>query len=545
MTSSSAPAASPERATFYFQKAAAAASTWYDKNGNWIGTTPKPIPRERYWLCFSLYGAGESALADAIVRSTPDRNPGNPHHSFDIFHTNIPASLLCQHESRMADDVKRRLEETMRVGFAIEPGDRRCDFQFHGYNDNMPAKATMCLVLGGERLGDKAAFDHGLWNLRQMRSMLTRRGINSEFNSPTYSPLTIHAMAKIAEYAKNPEAREIALKIEERLWLDVAARFHPGTGVVAGPCSRAYFPGLLAHLSNMASMLWLILGDAVHPSPMELFEPDFGGLVIYHDGDLPFNIAQMSYFIAGGYHVPPKALELLTRKSYPFHAVATLEMGDAGSDRPGLGVRAETFLEKDFALGTANLPFSGAGAYHALYKRVAEVTSFRDVGTVFHRFHINDDVQGIIRTKKDEEGRTSSGEGFIGPYNEISLLQSESTVLLASGPQLSLGGLEEDVKAKPISRLNEMLVFPSHFGGADEVRIGARSASGWSGEAAHGEWIGCRRGRLLLAARALAYTADLGPVRTTLEKINNYEVIRTCFYEGPARIFARFELRRI
>ena len=46
---------------------------------------------------------------------------------------------------------------------------------------------------------------------------------------------TIRAMAEIVQYAKNEEARKIALGIEQRLWIDLLSRFHPGIGVQAGP----------------------------------------------------------------------------------------------------------------------------------------------------------------------------------------------------------------------------------------------------------------------------------------------------------------------
>lgn len=537
-----------KRIDLYLEHAAQTARNWYDADGNWIATSRPAIARERYWLSHALYSHGDSVLADAVIRRANVSQLDNGIYiNFDIFHTNFATALLLEHRDKMAGDVRQNLEERVREGFAIEPGNRRCDFQIHGYNDNMPAEATLGLILGGELLDEPAAVEHGLWNLRQFRALLYRRGIHSEWNSPTYSPVTLHCIAEIAEYSRHSEIREIALKIEERLWLDLAGRFHPEIGVLAGPHSRAYTIDAIAHLSNAASMLWFVLGDAVHPSPMELFKPE-SGLVLHHEGDFPFNVAQMCIFAIDAYHPPAAALELFARKTYPFRAIATTEQGDGGPDNPGSTNRLETVLEPDFAVGTSCI-FSGSGGetYSVLYKRKPQVRSFRDVGKVYHKFVVNEDLPGEMIIATDDKGLpySNAGEKYLISVCSMATLQSGTSVLVATSPQLSLGGLEDIKDPQPITRLNEMITFPSYFGGADEVRIGDKALGSWSGEAQHGEWIGCRRGRLLIAFRPLAYTADLGPARITLEKINQYEVIRITFYQGPARTFTRFELRRI
>jgi hypothetical protein len=129
--------------------------------------------------------------------------------------------------------------------------------------------------------------------------------------------------------------------------------------------------------------------------------------------------------------------------------------------------------------------------------------------------------------------------------------------MLHTQPAPSLGGIDlsqlaivlpgqvEAAKPKQIRRLNEMLIFPAHFSGADEVRIDNHGVSSWSGEAKSGEWIGARIGKLLIGVRPMAYTDTLSKPVVTLEKINNYEVIRTTFYNGPERTFTRGELKLV
>lgn len=553
------------RAREFFNRTVKVAITWFDAKGNWLPPSTPASTRDRYWLCFALYAQGATDLADAVIRAVRTHgvaHDGMADSSFDIFATNIACVLLIKHRSRMAPDVVEKLEQVVREGLCFLPGNRQPDYQFHGYNDNMPAKATMGNILGGEMLGDAAAVEHGLWNLRSLRNMLFRRGINSEYNSPSYTPLTIHAMAEIAQHAKNQEARDLALKIEHRLWLDLAARFHPEIGIVSGPCSRAYNCDTIAHLSSVSVLIWFVLGDTSRPSLLEIFNPDHG-FVLHQKGDLPHNIMNRCWTASGNYHVPSAALRMFESKSYPFRAVATAEAGDGGLDVPAGPVRIETYLQKDYTVGTSSTHFlSGEQSmtYFATFKRKPEINSFRDIGTIFHKFTVNDEAPGLVRSATDSAGNAYSNSGEqdnLDSKSHMLTLQSDSTVMLHTQPALGLAGIDvsqltialpgqaEAAKPRPIRRLNEMLVFPAHFSGADEVRIGNRAASSWVGNAASGEWIGARIGKLLVAIRPMAYTESLGKPVVTLEKINNYEVIRTTFYKGPDRIFTRGELKLV
>ena len=535
----------------YLRAAANAATAWYDADGNWIADTTPAATRERYWLSLALYAAGDNALADAIIRRGETHishlNAENTTSSFDIFHSNIATALLVAHRQQMAPDVREKLEFLSRESFGFGPGDRQPDYQFHGYNDNMPAKAAMGLILGGELLGDAGAVEHGLWSLRQLRAQLARRGINSEYNSPTYSPLTIHAMSEIKEHARNAQAREIAGQIEERLWIDLAARFHPETGVLAGPYARAYTCDTLAHLSSVAGLLWFVLGEEARPSPLLLFEPDHD-LVLHHQGDVAFNVAQLCWYASGAYHVPDAARELFARKQYPFRAAATFEEGDAGPDFPAHSGRIETFLRADFTLGTSDtLLLSGEQTmgYFVTYKQRETVESFRDVGTVFTKMVVNDDAPGFA---PPTPFANCGEQDNLDNRSNWRALQSDATALVLTHPHLSLGGQSDadeyqQKPALPLSRLSELVIFPSHFHRADEIIVGGAARATWSGAAAHGEWIVCRRGCLLVGVRPLAYSRLFGHARITLETANDYQFIRTTFYGGEPRVFSRNELR--
>lgn len=535
-----------ERMHAYHESAAQAAHTWYSPKGAWnIASTPADT-RERFWICCSLYAVGTSALADAIIRKGDTKQKtvrGDIH--FNIFDTNIAALLLVKYRDTMAHDVRTKLEDLVRDGFGLFPGNRQPDYQFHGYNDNMPAKATMGLILGGERLGNTAAVEHGIHNLRQLRAMLIRRGINSEFNSPTYTPLTVHAMAEIASHAESDEARSLALKIEHRLWYDIAARFHPETKMISGPYSRAYTVDTLGHLSCLASLLWFVLGDAASPSPLTLFGDHDG--VLHHMNDVPFNCAQMSWFASGTYHLPENIDALFFKKCYPYRAIATAEVGDCSDIAGSAGYdahpcRIETYMTRDFAVGTTDTQWLGGEQtmnYFADYRYTDTVNTWQDRGTVFTKFLINDDAPGNTASA----GFANSGEADnIASHSNTLTIQDGSSVLLVTNPQPSLGSDRGKKEPTVISVLRELFIFPSHTHSADEVMIGGRSSASWSGSAAKGEWICVKRGRMFIGIRPLAFSIPERPISISLEKANSYEVIETLFYSGDKRTFSREEL---
>ncbi|MDR1145635.1 MAG: hypothetical protein LBK71_05810 [Verrucomicrobiales bacterium] len=542
-----------DRVSRYNQLVVKAAQQWYAADGQWRKPNAlPPVARERLWLCNSLLAEGETKLASAIISAMPiapctEQSDGVTH-EFDIFHSNVSASLLCRYGKKVNPAARKMLTRLTEAGFAFYHGNRRPDFQFHGYNDNMPAEAALGLILGGEALGNREAVEYAVWNLRRLRDILARRGSISEWNSPTYTPVTLHAMAEIAAHAKHPVARDLAAKIEARIWLDLAARFHPALGVMSGPHSRAYNIDLLAQVSNAAAMFWFALGDLARPAPVEFFTDSVNDLELHHEGDFAFNVAQMAWFSSDTYHVPPAAERLFRAKKYPFRAATTAEAGDNGPSQQARAARLETWLAADYTVGTAAQMAPGQGtAYYVTYKLREPVRTFRDVGKLFQKFTINDEIPGAMAaTLVDGQPCPEAAEQYFGSWSNTLTLTDGPTALVLTNPAVSLGGGEGRGEPKSLWRLEDMVLCPAHFGGAEEIIVGDRQRSHWAGGVAHGEWIGARRGKLLLAIRPLAFIGDPNPRRPvplTLEKINRYEAIRMSFYRGAARTFTPAELR--
>ncbi|WP_269522747.1 hypothetical protein [Coraliomargarita parva] len=526
----------------YLEKAADVSRDWFAADGGWRAPSRPLSARERLWLSFAYYETGQTEMGDFVVGATDVSQKEYPVEStFNIFSTNIALVLLLRYRKLMSASVVSKLKSMVRDGFATWAGNRAPDYQFHGFNDNMPAKAAMGLILGGEMLGEPEAVKHGLWSLRQFAAQLTRRGINSEYNSPTYSPLTLHAIAEIAGHAQNDEARQLAADIEARLWLDLAARFHEGTGMLAGPYSRAYTVDLLGQVTLASSLLWFVLGDVSRMSPMRLFDPD-EQLVLHHHGNPPFNIAQMCWLAAGEYHVSESTRRLFTEKTYPFSCVSTSEMGPtAFGGYPACSNRQQTYQEADFSVGTCNVSFLNGGqaaAYFASYRNKADPVEdgLKDVGTVFSKMLLNDSKPGEYVSEGPEYTNGGEQDNLVSYANHFTL-QSDSTALVLSHPHFLLSAWDGQEPRK-VKQLSEAVCFPSKFAGADEVFVGTETRESWGGVVPRGQWIVCRRGRLFVGIRPLVYTRTLGEPTITLEQVNGYEVIRSTFYNGEERTFS-------
>ncbi len=517
----------------YLAAAAAAAETWFDGQGNWVLNRTPLVNRERLWICFALYAGTEAQqrLADAVVLGTEvEEYEGK---RFNIFASNIAPVLYLLHGERMSHEARHALLDLTDEGHGDFPGDRQSDYQFHGYNDNMPAKGTMSLILGGEVLKDKQALAHGRFQLRQLQEQLYRSGTNSEYNSPTYSALTLHAMAEIAEHARSESDRVVARAIERRLWADLACHWHPASHQQAGPHSRAYTADAVGHLTCVRSLVWTVLGEQVTGmSPMALFDPP-AWPVFHHCGNIPFNIAQMCWFVAGHYHLDEDLAALFVEKPCPFQAVATAEYGDT-AEMPSRRTVCTTYMTPDYSLGTSSSGYGDNGQPNAFFITYSREGQAPVGGTVHLRYTINDETPGM----RGEDGDWRGEADLVRNRAHYVTLQQGPSALVSCHPAQALSELE-------VSRLSLMTIFTEHLGEVEEVRVGERDCSSWEGEFSPRQWFGVRAGRCLLALRPLAYSAIGLEAKARLEAYPRYKAITIDNYRGKGRRFPTGDLLQI
>lgn len=105
---------------------------------------------------------------------------------------------------------------------------------------NIAVKGAFVNCCAGEILDDQKIGENGLMKLREFARTLDRTGSFSEYNSPTYTWVTLSALTRLKTYAKRAEVLDLADKLHHRLWEHIAAHWHAPTAQFAAPMSRCY-----------------------------------------------------------------------------------------------------------------------------------------------------------------------------------------------------------------------------------------------------------------------------------------------------------------
>lgn len=505
----------------------------FDADGFWCVDEPAPDARKTLWLCFGLLGDAGNAeairLANRALAALPfalhskARTPEEAAAGFDIFVTNHAVQMLVAHGEKLTSEVRLKLEGWARAALGDFPGDRQADYQFHAANDNMPSKATLGLVLGGEYFGDESAVAHGLWNLRQLREMLTRRGLIGEYASPTYSPLTLVNLTEIALHARHPECAELARQCAERVWADVLGHFHPPTRTMAGPYSRAYQLDSTAHFSTSACLLWLALGEeGASFDPVAELERDPVRLV-HHHSDRTTQIGVLAWLTSCPLTPPAHLLRWVENRGFPFHLNANAERcgPDAGE------VNTTHYAEEDFAIGTSigeSWTRNQAEAFFLQYRRRAPLRDVTDVRTLYLRYLIDNQVP------------TSSGNGdMLRPQGLVHAVHKDRVAIVVARPLVKLAG-------QPLTTLRFSAVVPTHFGPLGRVEIVPSAKGGGGGH------VFIQDGPMHIALRGLnAFAGEDSESGIVFETTpdGDFQVVSFLNYAGEARTYSADEIVRV
>lgn len=491
---------------------------WYSAAGCWVAASPPPDTRKSLWLCFGLLAGNEhdQALALAILRQLPFELHGEARTEeeaaagFDIFSTNHAMQMLVSFSSRLDSQTRKKLEDWSRAALGDYPGDRQVDYQFHGFNDNMPAKATLGLVLGGEYFGDTAAVEHGVWLLQQLAAQLTRRGLISEYTSPTYLPLTLANLSEVACHARHPLARQLARQCCKRIWADVLGHFHTPTGMMGGPYSRAYQLDSTGHFSSMACLLWLTLGDRIPFHPVEEIDREPMRLV-HHHANRPTQLGILGWMASVPLEPPPDLLVWLEKRTHPFRLLASAERGGAN----GGEVATTFYAEEDFALGTAE--FEGwtelqSEAFFLQYRTRSPMRGIEDLRTVYARY-----LTGQMPGDGEQDH-------CLKPCGPVHTVQKDRMALVLAHPS-------PDLEGKPLPMLKFSAILPVHF----------RQPGHITQRCGH---VFLQDGSIHLALRPLNATLWSKENPACIEEAGHYCMISFFNYQGAPRVFSLEELGR-
>ena len=504
--------------------------------------------RETLWIAPALYtGSAQDieTINKAIARwhTVPPLAPGtaggreNHGSDFGIFQSNTMTHLYHRFHSLVTPEAKEVMLVHVNHATKTYAGSGQPDTKFHGANDNMPMMATQGLIFAGEILGHQAALKQGIWYLNQVRLLLARAAWMSEFNSSTYSMVTLSHVAQLATYSHTAEVRELALEIEHRLWAEVLLHYHPPTFMQAGPQSRAYAVDYAGHTHATQLLLWVVFGPELSGrDPIRsFFQPD--GREILHFEGCPYqSIAEFVHFLDTDFHLPVDLAGLIDRRNYPARLRGRAETMFT-HDLSGSVYHTETYMEEEFSLGTSNIPMGGGeqtATLYATYKQKPVTKDFRDASTIYFKYVTQKVEHGAMNRSVDGG---YEGEQFVKNSGWSRALQKDNVGLLLITPNLRNSPLETD-----LLRLD--ILFPAHYGRISRSIIGDQeSRPGATGESAEIVPVSVEAGEVFIHFHPLVPTSL--PRRAALRFTRyegKYEVLELINYEGTVRRFSRQDL---
>ena len=202
--------------------------------------------------------AEELALAGHVldaVLACQETNPADPHYgnfywmAEDSHVEDLNAVEFCleglipmmlAHGDRLPEPLQTRVLDAIRLGLDEI---RRLDVLV-AYS-NITALDVLNTCLGGELLGDAAIAERGYGKLRAWIAFTCLSGHPMEYNSPTYTAVSLRALDRLARFVQDNDTRIRARAFAARLALSAALHIHPGTGRWAAPHSRAYHPSVV------------------------------------------------------------------------------------------------------------------------------------------------------------------------------------------------------------------------------------------------------------------------------------------------------------
>lgn len=262
-------------------------------------------------------------LAEKVLEATlkcQELHPDDPHYGnflwmyedevvFDLnaveFVLEHLIPMLLQHGHRLSPAMRERVLESIRLGLAEI---RKLDVLIAYSNITVLDIVNSCL--GGELLGDEAIARRGYQKLADWMAFTDQYGLPFEYNSPTYTAVTLRALKMLADLVQDEATRIRAKTVAARLGLSVALHIHGSTGRWAGPHSRAYHPSVVGETAPEVELVeawakdgtipaWTLAAITGRPTPMTVSETAYPernyGLTTYHSQSFALGVSATEF----------------------------------------------------------------------------------------------------------------------------------------------------------------------------------------------------------------------------------------------------------
>ncbi len=148
--------------------------------------------------------------------------------------------MMIRHGDRLSKEYRERVLGAIRLGLReIAQLDVLVAYT------NITVLDILNSCLGGELLEDQAIAQRGYAKLIAWITYTNQHGHPLEYNSPTYSAVTIRALKWLVDLVQDNDTRANAQRMIAKLALSIALHIHTPTGRWAGPHGRAYQPSVV------------------------------------------------------------------------------------------------------------------------------------------------------------------------------------------------------------------------------------------------------------------------------------------------------------
>jgi len=253
-----------------------------------------------------------------------DRNVSDPNAVEFVLEHLIP--MMVHHGDRLSEPMRQRVLESIRLGLGAI---RRIDVTIRYTNIAALDIANTCV--GGELIGDADIAVRGRRKLEEWMTYTWSQGACFEYNSPTYSRVTVGALNYLIRDIRDEELRVLARAMRARLALGIALRIHRGTGRWAGPHSRAYQPTVVCERQPEVLGLrrWIAEGS-VSPWIANVLDHAPVPMAVTETASRTRKTALTTY------HAPSFALGVATREQGKQSDVFMVHYRRPGAPRPGV-----------------------------------------------------------------------------------------------------------------------------------------------------------------------------------------------------------------
>jgi hypothetical protein len=184
----------------------------------------------------------------------------------------------------LSKDLRQQIETAFRLAVLAT---MRRDVD-PGYT-NISLLSAATAAQGDKLLGVPGARDFALSKLYWILTRAQPNTTFTEYLSPTYYGVDLHAAYLVRKFASSPEVATAANRMIDFLWQDIAGAYHAPTLQLAGPHSRSYGVDMTKYTAGLKYFLFLAL-DGKYPLVDVETDHDWDSGVLPLIADLPVEL---------------------------------------------------------------------------------------------------------------------------------------------------------------------------------------------------------------------------------------------------------------